>query len=202
MTAEYSPRGVDDLAGLRRIRPQPGDDAGIVPGRDEADVLAIRLLGDGQPEPRRCRPYRVLVGHAAQRKQTKSELLGRRGEQKPALVACRVRRAMQFRPARSIDPPDVVSGRETIGAEPARQRDQVGKFYLGVALHAGHRRLAARVAVGERRDDRAGEARLRVHHVMRDAEVVGHAARVVDILPGTTGALPAGRGTMVVELQA
>ena len=36
---------------------------------------------------------------------------------------------------------------------------------------------------------------------MRDAEPVGDAARVVDILPGTAGSAPANRGAVIVELQ-
>src|SRR5262249_46279845 len=35
---------IDDLAGLHRVRPQPGDDVGVAAGRHEADVLAVVLV--------------------------------------------------------------------------------------------------------------------------------------------------------------
>ena len=57
------------------------------------------------------------------------------------------------------------------------------------------------IAVGEIGDHRLGEARLGVDHIMRDAQPIGHAARVMDVLPGAAGALAAGRRAMIVELQ-
>src|ERR1700676_4751283 len=41
---------VDDIARLKRIRPQAADDLGIAPGRDEADVLTVLLVSDRQAE--------------------------------------------------------------------------------------------------------------------------------------------------------
>ena len=57
------------------------------------------------------------------------------------------------------------------------------------------------VAVGEIGDHRGAEPGLGIDHVMRDAEMVGHPARVVDVLAGAAGALAAGGGAMVVQLQ-
>ena len=42
---------IDDIAGLGRAGMQFFDDAGIRPVGNEADVLAVRLFGDRQPEP-------------------------------------------------------------------------------------------------------------------------------------------------------
>ncbi len=45
------------------------------------------------------------------------------------------------------------------------------------------------------------EACFGVDHVMRDAETVGDGAGVADVAPGAAGALAAGSGAVVVELQ-
>src|SRR6202000_2011459 len=50
MAADDMAVEVDDVAGLHRVRPQPPDDVGIAPGRHEADVLAVMLVGDRKPE--------------------------------------------------------------------------------------------------------------------------------------------------------
>ena len=50
-------------------------------------------------------------------------------------------------------------------------------------------------------DHRFAEARFVVEHVMRNAERVGDAARVVDVLAGAAGALAMRRRAVIVELQ-
>ena len=92
-------------------------------------------------------------------------------------------------------------GRQPLAAETLGQRGQIGELHRLVAAHAGHRRLAGGVAVGEVGDHRIGEALLGVDHVVRDAEVIRHPARVVDVLAGAARALAAGGGAVVVELQ-
>ena len=59
----------------------------------------------------------------------------------------------------------------------------------------------AEVAVDEAVDHRLAEAALVVEDVMRDAERLGHAARVVDVLPGAARALAVRRVAVIVELQ-
>ena len=61
--------------------------------------------------------------------------------------------------------------------------------------------FAPGVAVGEILDHRLAEALLAVEHVMRDAQVVGDAAGIVNVLPGAAGALPRGGGAVVVQLE-
>ena len=68
---------------------QPGNDVGIFSLRDEADVLAVLLVGDGQPELGGDRAH-LRLGQAAQRKAQIVDLLLRGGEQEVALVAVRV----------------------------------------------------------------------------------------------------------------
>ena len=81
------------------IRPQPADDVGIAPGRHEADVLAVLLVGDVKAEaPRQF--ARLRLGHVAERKAQIIELLARGREQEIALVAIGVGGADQR--ARSV----------------------------------------------------------------------------------------------------
>ena len=95
----------------------------------------------------------------------------------------------------------VVAGRHRGGVELARRRKQVGELDRLVAGDAGDRRLAPRIALGERLDHRLAEARLVVEHVVRDAEPRRHLARVVDVLAGAAGAGAMRGGAVVVELQ-
>src|SRR5262249_11430411 len=85
--------------------------------------------------------------------------------------------------------------------EIARGREQVVELDRLVALDARHRRLARRVALGEAVDHRLLEAALVVEHVVRNADVGGDAARVVDVAAGAAGALAVGCLAVVVELQ-
>ena len=142
------------------------------------------------------------LGHVAERKAQIVELLARGREQEIALVAIGIGRADQR--ARSIGEAarsDIMAGRERLRAELARGLQQVAELDRAVALDAGHRRLAERVALGKGVDHGLAEAVLVVEHVMRNADALGDIARVVDVLAGAAGALAMGRRAMVVKLQ-
>ena len=94
-----------------------------------------------------------------------------------------------------------MSGRQHLGAELARGDKQVVELDRHVAVDAGHRRLAVDVALGEAVDHRLLEAALVVEHVMRNADALGDAARVVDVLARAAGALAVGRCAVIVKLQ-
>ena len=130
------------------------------------------------------------------------ELFAGRGEQKIALVAVGVGRANQ-RP-RSIGERtrrDIVPGRKRRSAKFARSRKQIAEFDRAVALDARHRGLAKGVTFGEIVDYRFTEAVLIVQHIMRDADLLGDKARVMDVLPGTAGAFAMGGRAVIVKLQ-
>src|SRR5450755_4352942 len=147
MPADNPAVEVDDVAGLDGIRPQPADDVGITPGRHEADILAVLLVRHAQAEtPRQF--ARLRLGHVAERKAQKIELLARGREQEIALVAIGIGGADQ-RP-RSIAQAArgyIMSGRQRRGAEFARGLEQIAKLDRAVALDAWHRRLTRGVAV-------------------------------------------------------
>src|SRR5450759_3299112 len=94
-----------------------------------------------------------------------------------------------------------MASRQHIGAELARGDQQVVEFDRHVAFDARHRRLAGDVALGEAINHCFLEAALVVEHVMRNADALGNAARIIDVLPGAAGALAVGGGAVVVELQ-
>ena len=94
-----------------------------------------------------------------------------------------------------------MAGRERIGPEIARGFQKVGELDRLVARNAWNRRLAGRIACGERVDHRLAEPVLVVEDVMGNAERLGDAPGIVDVLAGTAGTRPVDGGSVVVELQ-
>ena len=92
-------------------------------------------------------------------------------------------------------------GRQNLGAQLMRGDQQVVEFDRHVAFHARDRRLAMNVALRKAVDDRLLEAAFVVEHVVRDADALGNASRVVDVLPCATRAFAMDRGAVVVKLQ-
>ena len=88
-------------------------------------------------------------------------------------------------------------GRQHIGPEVARGREQIGELHAVVAGNARDRRFARRVARDERLHHRLAEAGLVVEHIMRDAERRRDGARVADVAPRTAGALTCGAPIIV-----
>src|SRR5262245_61431902 len=86
MPAEQPAVDIDDVARLGRPGLEPLDHLGVTAGRHEADVLAVVLVGDREPEPAR-QLARLRLGPLPERKAQHVELLARGGEQEIALVA-------------------------------------------------------------------------------------------------------------------
>jgi hypothetical protein len=107
---------------------------------------------------------------------------------------------MQFSASRPVHPPHIMPGRQTFGAQLPSHHCQIGEFDRLVASYAGYRSLAGGVAVGEIGHHRFGETFLGVDRVVRDTQLVGNTAGVVDILPGAASALAPGRGAVIVQL--
>ena len=136
VAAEHAAVEIDDVAGVHRVRTQAGDDVGVAPGRHEADVLAVVLVGDRETEaPREL--ARLGLGHVAERKAQIVELLLRGREQEIALVAIGVGRADQR--ARAVGAAargDVMAGGER-GAPSSRAVFRRSRN-LTVRLHSMH----------------------------------------------------------------
>ena len=187
--------------GSMAVRPQPADDIGVAPGRHEADVLAVVLVGHGKTEtPRQLAGLRL--GHVAERKAQIIELLAGGRKQEIALVAVGIGGAEQCpRALGHAVRGDIMSGRKRGGAELARGLEQITELDRAVAFDTRHRRLARDIARGEIVDHRFAEAILVVEHVMRDADPLGDVARIMNVLPGAAGALAVSGRAMIVELQ-
>ena len=183
--------GGDDVAGGHGVGAQLGDDVGVAALGDEADVLAVGFGGDFEAEAGGVGADFGFAGAVAEGEQAGVELGLGGGEQEPALVAAVVDGAVEFGAVGAVDSLDVVAGGEAVGAEVGREFHQVGEFDRLVAGDAGDRGFAGCVAVGEGLDDGFAEALLGVDDVVGDAEVVGDAAGVVDVLAGATGAFAA-----------
>jgi glycerate-2-kinase len=150
------------------------------------------LLGDGAN--RRLR-------HSAERETQIVDLRLRGGEEEVALVTFRVDRTVE-RAMRPIGPAaDVVAGGECVSAEFLRRRKQVGELDSLVAGYAGDRRLAGHVARREGIDHRLAEALLVVEHIMRNAERLGNAPCIGNVLPGAARAGTMDGSTVIIELQ-
>ena len=201
MRAQHLAVEIDDLAGFGGAGLQPFDNVGVVPGRHEADILAVVLVGDRQPVlPRQF--TRLGLGAVAERKAKNVELLARGAEQEVTLVALFLAGAEQTAAAAGQRARrDVVAGRQHFGAKLLGGAEQIVKLDRHIALDTGHRRLAVDVALREAVDHRFLEAALVVEHVMRNTDALGDAAGVVDVLAGAAGALAVRRGAVVVELK-
>ncbi len=153
VAAEHAAVDVDDVAGLGGARLELADHVGIAAARHEADVLAVRLLGDREPELAR-RGARLGLGHRPEREAEIGELGGRRREQEIALVAVEIGRPVKRAAGAAPLGAHIVAGRERVGAEPPGGVEEIGELDRLVAGDAGHRGLAGGVALGETVDHR------------------------------------------------
>ena len=98
MAPEHPAVEVDDLARRLGLGPQPLDQPGIIAVGDEADVLAVGLGRDLEPELGGD-PAHLVLGQVAQREAQEIELVARRAVEEIALVAARVGALVQLDPA-------------------------------------------------------------------------------------------------------
>ena len=200
MASDPAAVDVHDVAGLQRTWLEALDDARVAARRHEANVLAVGLFCNGEAKLVRERTHLGLA-HRAEGKAQVAELLGCGGEQEIALVTLGIGGARKLRPARALAPLDVVACRQCIGAEVLCRLEQVAKLDLLIAGDARDRRLARGIALRKAAHHRVGEAALIIEHVVGDAQHLGDAARIVDVLAGAAASLPARRLAVIVELQ-
>ena len=101
-----------------------------------------------------------------------------------------------------------MAGSDAVGADLARGDEQLIELEMVVAERAGDGRASGEILLDEGADDVALEALLLVDDVVRDVEVLGDAAGVVDIIDRAAAALHllghaflAGETALVPELQ-
>ncbi len=105
---------------------------------------------------------------------------------------------MQLRALNALDAADIMAGGQAIGAELAGEAQQVGELNTLIAAHAGNRRAAGHIIVGEAIDHAFSERALIIEDIMRNAEPIGDRARVADVAPRAAAPRPADRRAMIV----
>src|SRR5690606_19572283 len=96
---------------------------------------------------------------------------------------------------------DIMASGQNVGAKVAGDGHQVDEFYRLVAGNAGNGGFALLIGIGEGLDDRGFEALFIVEHVVRNAQLGGDAAGVVNVLTSAAGPLAMGGLAMIVELE-
>src|SRR5262245_57684059 len=94
MLAQHFSVKVDDIAGFGRTWLQSFDHVGVVTGRNEADVLAVLLVSNCEPEAAR-KLTGLGLGSLAEREAQNVKLLPGRAEKEIALVTFFVARAVE-----------------------------------------------------------------------------------------------------------
>ena len=162
---------------------QPCDHARVVAVGDEADVLALALLGDElEPQLVRDRP-RLRLRLRADREQHARQHAPVDPPQEVRLVFRRIEPPMQG----TVDHARVVSRRDPSCIHRVGAAHEVAELRERVAAHARDRRAAARVLVDEILHDVVPERALEVEDVVRDAELLADAARVVHAVERAAG---------------
>src|SRR5262249_44737386 len=124
------------------------------------------------------------LGHVAQGKARAAELLLGKTEEEISLVLGQVGGATQ-EPAIALGiefAAGVVPGGQQIGADLARRDQQLIEFEMVVAQAARNRRATGEILLHERPHHIALEPLLVIDHIVRNAQFLGYAAGIVDIV--------------------
>ena len=181
--AEHPP--VQHEVSRRRQLRAPGEPAGVVLVRDEADLHAVGLVCDGQAEVLRHRAHLRFL-KAAEGQDEARDLRAREAAEHIALVVGG--HALVKRPVLRAG---VVPGRDRLRSQSVGEGEQVSELHRGIAQHAGVRRLAPEIGRRKGAADRLLQLPLHVPHGQRDAEAGRRAERVgALLLPGVVEIQP------------
>jgi hypothetical protein len=183
--------GVDD--GARGLAQVVGQEALGVAVGDEADVVRIRLVGDGEAAGAGLLAD-LGLGDVAEGEHGVGQLVAGQDGQDVGLVLARVDAADEF----AVVDAGVVAGADGVEAQSHRPVEDGGELDLLVAADAGVGGAAGRVLGHEVFDDVGVEAFGHVPDVERDADHVGGAAGIAGVLQRAAaagaGAVGAGVG--------
>ena len=168
----------------------------VVAVRSEADVLTVWLLRVDESAALR-KLARLSLVQLAQREQRPRKLRLRHRVQHIALILRRVERLFQqIFLAAALDA-GIVSGRYMAAPEDVRAVKELCKLHAAVAVDAGVRGHAHAVLRGKAVDDFFPKIVRKIKDVVRHAEPVRHAARVLDIVERAAG-VPLGYARVLV----
>ena len=191
---------VDDRSCARNGRLLLLHEGRVVAIANEADLLAVRLVGDGKTKSSRLLAH-LGLDQAADRKDGTGELILRQREQEVRLVLARIGAALQQPPTvcRLLDP-RIMACRDLLGAKPERAIEQRRKLQIAVAMGAGQRRSSGGVLPNEVGDDAVAKLLLEVDDIVGKANNGRDAARVVEIVERTAPAPCLLAAALVVQL--
>ena len=166
------------------------DETLVVAAGNETDLLGVGLL---------CEREAVLagqfanlgLGHIAERKRRPAELFLREAEEEIRLILAGVGGTLQ-QPAATASVErnaGVVACRHALCADLLRDDQELIELQMIVAEAAGDGRTSRKILFDERAYDVPLESLLVVDDVVGDADLLGDAARVVDIVDGTAASL-------------
>ena len=118
-----------------------------------------------------------------------------------ALVAGWVGCPVQFSALRAFDTADIMAGCKAIRAQITRDLEQIGEFHAHITFDARDWRPSGHIFVSKVGDHGIAKAAFIIKDIMRDADPVGHGARIPYVLPGAAAAGAADCRAMIIKLK-
>ncbi len=170
---------VDDRSRVARVAAALLEQRAVVAERDEADLLALRLVRRRQLELGRDLPH-LRLRQVAEREARACQLVLVEHPQEVGLVLVGIGGAQEAPAAVAVLEPRVVAGGDRIGSVGGQAAvQQLVELDVLVARLARVRRGAVEVGVDEGVDHAFAELALHVEREERDLDQLGHATRVV-----------------------
>src|SRR5215469_9238408 len=178
---------IDDRPG-RQAQPTAQETPRVTVGY-EADVVTVRLVGDGEAAPRGLGPH-LLLGAVAERKHRPAQLLAGQHTEHVGLVLGEIHAAREpdWPASRRRLEPGVMAGADGVETERDRPVEYSGELDLLVASQAWVGRVPARILGDEVVDYVGSELFSHIPHVEGDADHVGGAPGVPRVLERATAA--------------
>ena len=155
----------------RRLEPAPLEERPVVVATEEAGLLALGPTGDGEPG-RLGLGAGLVLGLPPEGEPEPAEHARIDRREHVALILREIGGAGDREPAVVLDDPRVVAGREPRRSDALREQQELIEPERAVAAAAWVRRLAARVALGERLHDLPAKLLTQIERHVRDAEPV------------------------------
>ena len=170
---------VDDRSRVARVAAALLEQRAVVAERDEADLLALRLVRRRQLELGRDPPD-LRLGQVAEREARASQLLLVEHPQEVGLVLVGIRGAEEAPAAVAVLEARVVAGGDRIGSIGGQAAvQQLVELDVLVARLARVGRCAVEIGINERVDHALAELALHVEREERDLDQLRNATRVV-----------------------
>ena len=171
---------------LRRLARVALNDPGIIPIRDEADVLTVRLAGIAEARRLRQVPDLLLAEFPQGEKRPGQLLLGQHVEHIALILALIGRLPQPVFSLLNIDA-GIVTGGNISAAKEICPLEQRAKLQIAVAVDAGIWGKSPAVACHEFADDLLPEFLRKVENIVGDPQAEGSGASVLDILQTAAG---------------